>query len=77
MDINYYYYEKQNREIHDDVREFCLCERVNEEYLRTNIKKYGLLGKIKIVFRNLTFRKPQSLICDKSIEKAECFLQKE
>ena len=29
----------QNKDHYDNVREYCLRERVNEEYLRTLIKK--------------------------------------
>lgn len=33
------FYENQNKDQFDSLREYCLCERVNEEHLRTLIQK--------------------------------------
>jgi hypothetical protein len=39
-----YEYEKLNKVVYDDLRDFCLCERVNEEYVRSLIKKTNHFG---------------------------------
>lgn len=37
----FYEYEKTNRIIYDNVREYCLAEQLNEEYFRSSIKNRG------------------------------------
>lgn len=44
MNMYYYQCEKRNKVVHDGVREYCLCERVNEEYLRTLIERHSYLS---------------------------------
>ena len=48
MHLNCYEYEKFNRVVYDDLREFCLCERKNEEYIRTLVKKTNCSRDINI-----------------------------
>jgi len=61
-----YEYEKRAKVNYDNIREYCLMEQVNEEHLRTAIKRnkklgnkltkksrlYGILLIIKSVLRN-------------------------
>lgn len=35
----YMYYYKCNKNVYDGLRDYCICERVNEEYLRTLVEK--------------------------------------
>jgi hypothetical protein len=48
MHIYFCGYEKCDVDVHDDLREYCLCERVNEEYLRTIIEEPDFFSSIKI-----------------------------
>ena len=48
MQLNFYEYEKFNRVVYDDLREFCLCERKDEEYMRTLVKKTNYSRDINI-----------------------------
>jgi len=43
-----YEHEIDNKNIYDGVREYCLAEQVNEEYLRGSVSKSGLAAKPKI-----------------------------
>lgn len=44
----YKYYCEYNKNIYDGIKEFCQCERVNEEYMRTLLEE----EKLKI-FNNI------------------------
>lgn len=46
---SYYEYEKCHNNIYDQIREYCICERVNEEHLRSLIT--SSFGKKKPVER--------------------------
>jgi len=39
MIVYYNEYNKYKNNVYDELREYCICERVNEEHLRTLIKK--------------------------------------
>ena len=39
MHIYFYEYMKRNKAIHHGIREYCLYERVNQEYPKTLIEK--------------------------------------
>lgn len=43
----YYNKHESNKAVYDDLREFCICERINEEYTRTLIKKPNNFSKKK------------------------------
>lgn len=45
MLINLYEYEKTGKKTFDNIREYCLTEKVSEDYLRSSICKTGLRGK--------------------------------
>jgi len=40
-----YEHEKTNRDVYDNIREYCAIEQVDEEYLRSSIRKNGSWGK--------------------------------
>jgi hypothetical protein len=40
-----YEHKKTNKNIYDGIRQYCIVERVNEEYLRSSISENGLGGK--------------------------------
>jgi hypothetical protein len=42
-----YEFEKENKNIYDDVREYCIAERVNEEYFRASMVQKGLQKGLK------------------------------
>ena len=46
--LDQYVNEKHNKNEYEGLREYCLCEKVNEEYARTAIKKTHYFRKIKI-----------------------------
>ena len=51
---NLYEYEKDNRNIYDEVRQYCMAEHLNEEYLRDSIikiKKAPIKRSLKYNFR--------------------------
>jgi hypothetical protein len=53
MHLFCYEYEKLNKVVYDDLREFCLCERINEEYMRSLIKKNNYFGYIYIAIASV------------------------
>ena len=58
--LEIYYFEKRNVHTYDNVREFCLCEGINEEYHRSLLKKFSvtvfivkiLKGHIAFIMKN-------------------------
>jgi len=52
MSLYLYEYEKRNNDVHDGIREYCLCERINEEYLRTLIKKPNYFSIIMFALKS-------------------------
>ena len=50
--LDQYLNEKQNTNKYDGVREYCLREKVNEEYARTAIKKTHYFRMIRIAVMN-------------------------
>ena len=41
-----YEFEKENKYIYDSIREYCLSERVDEEYFRASVIQKGLKHKL-------------------------------
>jgi len=46
---NIYIQEKSNKRIYDGVREYCIVEQVNEEYLRTSMRQKEKKHKPEII----------------------------
>jgi hypothetical protein len=69
-----YEYEKCNKDVFDDLREYCSCERVDEKHLRTLIEKPNHIKNITIALmrslRNL--KKAQSFGKLKSKKRRSC-----
>lgn len=45
--MNYNFYERNNTK-YDSIREYCSCERLNEEYMRTLMEKPNHCSSIKV-----------------------------
>lgn len=44
-----YMYEISNKNIYDGIREYCIAERVNEEYFRASMRQKGKKHKLAII----------------------------